>query len=173
MTQQWLTVVGLILDIVGFLIVSSEWLRQFQLQNMTRSISSLQRMKDHFDAKISSPTFKQPDLQWLETVYYDQVVAVRKTVSQIEGAGRVVDALQSFEKVLLMNPVPEASMLQGLKEVSLEAGRFISEVDARFENVRRKLFILGVTFIIVGFAAQLLGSLPGCCSKLGIVPQSN
>lgn len=52
MCQQWLSVIGLIADIVGFLVVAYEWHRTFKL-DVHRRQSALQHAYDTFEAKQS------------------------------------------------------------------------------------------------------------------------
>jgi hypothetical protein len=59
---------------------------------------------------------------------------------------------------------------QALAEMAEHAYQ-IDQVD-RFGKTHARLFLAGVISFIFGMVLQLAGSWPGCCSAIGIVPQS-
>ena len=95
----------------------------------------------------------------------------------------VVRDLERAQKIRLHNEIKHAIGMAGVGEVEAlykddkalaEMAEHAFEMDQvdRFTKTRAPLFFAGIIAFLIGIVLQLLGTWPGCCSSIGIVPQS-
>ena len=91
--------------------------------------------------------------------------------------------LERAQKIQLHNEIKQAVGMAGVGEVEAlykddkalaEMAEHAFEMDQveRFKKTRAPLFLAGVIAFVIGIVLQLLGTWPGCCPPIGIVPQS-
>lgn len=125
MHQQWLTVIGLSADFLGFCLLLREWWLAFFHES-----SELQRAQNRA-WELSLRHFSQSNMPEAHRTHAD-------------ASARVHDEMQ-------MRSAHAAAMATLAK--------------------RKRMFVAATVLIILGFALQLIGAVPGCCPP-EIVPQS-
>jgi hypothetical protein len=133
MNQQWLQVVGIFFDGLGFSLIALEWYRGYL--EMRDRVSLVARNQERAEK-----------------------IRLQKEIKDAIGSVGVaeVGAIYQDDKAL-------AEMAEHAFE--------IDQVD-RFRRTHASLFFAGVIAFIVGMVLQLAGAWPGCCSFIGVNPQS-
>jgi hypothetical protein len=133
MYQQWLQVIGLFFDGLGFALISFEWYRGYL--EMRKKVTLVARNMERAEK-----------------------IRLQKELKDALGnvGAAEVGPLYNDDKAL-------AEMAEHAFE--------IDQID-HFKRTRVPLFLAGVLMFLVGMTLQLLGTWPGCCSSIGIIPQS-
>jgi hypothetical protein len=110
MCQQWFSVIGLILDVCGFLLIAKEWWHVFEHSILLRQAAV--------------------EEDYIETVEGDEAATRRRRAN--------------------------ASMWRNTQREN-----------RKDNDYRRKVFVVGMVMIVLGFLGQLVGSLPYSQSFIG------
>ena len=133
MYQQWLQVIGLVFDGLGFSLIALEWYRGYvEMRNRVTLVARNQELAEKFRLRAE----------------------LKQAIGSV-GVGEV-EALYNDDKAL-------AEMADHVFEMN--------QVDLYAKN-RALPFFAGVAAFVIGMLLQLIGTWPGCCSAIGIIPQS-
>jgi hypothetical protein len=133
MDQQWLQVIGLIFDGLGFGLISLEWYRNYL--EMRDRVSLVARNQERAEK-----------------------IRLQREIKDAIGSVGVAEVGAIYK---------DDRALAEMAEHAFE----IDQVD-RFAKTHARLFYAGVVAFIFGMILQLAGAWPGCCSAIGIIPQS-
>jgi hypothetical protein len=133
MYQQWVQVIGLVFDGLGFALIALEWYRGYV--GMRTRVTLVAR-----------------DLERAEKIRLRN--ELKQTIGSI-GVGEV-QALYEDDHAL-------GEMAEHVFEMN--------QVE-QFAKTRALPFVAGVAAFVFGMLLQLAGTWPGCCTAIGIIPQS-
>jgi len=133
MYQQWLQLIGLLFDGLGFALIALEWFRGYREMR-------------------SKVTLVARNLERAEKI------RLQREIKDAIGSVGVAEVGAHYKDDAAL-----ADMAQHAYE--------IDQVD-RFRKAHARLFFAGVIAFIAGMVLQLLGAWPGCCTFIGIIPQS-
>ncbi len=126
MSQQWLQVVGLVVEFVGVLLLAWEWFAARRQDLAEREIAELQARREEGRVVMQRMQAANPHMQRHHEMTRD--VDRRMTAVRVE------------------------------------------ETRQHYGGLRGWAVMVSLALVTAGFVLQLLGSIPGCCSTIGVIP---
>jgi hypothetical protein len=76
----------------------------------------------------------------------------------------------TFRRMQTPNPAMERHVEMSASLQRRMTAERVSTVRRHYRGMRTRAVVLSLVLVMIGFALQLLGTLPGCCAQFGISP---